>query len=321
MGQSPFLDQVRRAIRVRHYSIRTEKSYLHWIKRFVLFHDKRHPSTLGEAEVAQFLSFLANEGQMAAATQNLALNARVFLYKAVLERPLAEVAGVVRAKKPQRLPVVLNRSEVAALLKQLEGEYWLMASLMYGSGLRVMECIRLRIKDIEFSGRAIIVRDGKGDKDRVTMLPDPLTPHLMAQIEQARIMHQRDLELGFGAVYLPYALERKYPNASRETGWQYIFPARKRSVDPRSGLERRHHVHVDTVQKAIKQAVRQSGLEKPASCHSLRHSFATHLLENGYDIRTVQDLLGHKDVRTTQIYTHILNRGGNAVRSPLTDLF
>jgi integron integrase len=279
------------------------------------------PINLGEAEVAQFLSFLANEGEVAAATQNLALNALVFLYKVVLERPLAEIAGVVRVKKPQRLPVVLTRSEVAALLKQLEGEYWLMASLMYGSGLRVMECIRLRIKDIEFSGRAIIVRDGKGDKDRVTMLPDPLTPHLMAQIEQARIMHQRDLELGFGAVYLPYALERKYPNASKETGWQYIFPARKRSVDPRSGLERRHHVHVDTVQKAIKQAVRQSGLEKPANCHSLRHSFATHLLENGYDIRTVQDLLGHKDVRTTQIYTHILNRGGNAVRSPLTDLF
>src|SRR5438067_9798477 len=220
-------------------------------------------------------------------------------YKVVLERPLAEIAGVVRAKKPQRLPVVLNRSEVAALLKQLEGEYWLMASLMYGSGLRVMECIRLRIKDIEFSQRAIIVRDGKGDKDRVTMLPDPLTPHLTARIEQAQMIHQRDLEAGFGAVYLPHALERKYPNANKETGWQYVFPARKRSVDPRSGLERCHHVHVNAVQKAVKQVVRQSGIEKPASCHSLRHSFATHLLENGYDIRTVQDLLGHKDVRTT----------------------
>lgn len=286
-----------------------------------MFHKKQHPATLGEAEVAQFLSFLANEGQVASATQNLALNALVFLYKVVLERPLGEIAGIVRAKKPQRLPVVLTRSEVAALLKQLEGEYWLMASLMYGSGLRVMECVRLRIKDIEFSQRAIIVRDGKGDKDRVTMLPDPLIPPLQIQIEQVRMTHQRDLEAGFGAVYLPHALERKYPNAREETGWQYVFSARKRSVDPRSGVERRHHVHVDTVQKAVKQAVRQSGIEKPASCHSLRHSFATHLLENGYDIRTVQELLGHKDVRTTQIYTHILNRGGNAVRSPLTDLF
>jgi integron integrase len=210
---------------------------------------------------------------------------------------------VVRAKKPQRLPVVLNRSEVAALLKQLEGEYWLMASLMYGSGLRVMECIRLRIKDIEFSQRAIIIRDGKGDKDRVTMLPDPLTPHLTAQIEQARMMHQRDLEAGFGDVYLPHALERKYPNASKEIGWQHVLPARKRSVDPRSGSERRHHVHVNAVQKAVKQAVCQSGLEKSASCHSLRHSFATHLLENGYDIRTAQELLGHQDMRTTQIYS------------------
>jgi integron integrase len=321
MGQSPLLEQVRRAIRVRHYSLRTEDAYLQWIKRFILFHHKRHPQTLGEVEVAQFLSFLANEQQVAAATQNQALNALVFLYKVVLERPLGEIAGVVRAKKPQRLPVVLSRSEVAALLKQLEGEYWLMASLLYGSGLRVMECVRLRIKDVEFSKRAIIVRDGKGEKDRVTLLPDPLIPPLETQIEQVRLIHQRDLGLGFGAVYLPYALERKYPNASQETGWQYVFPAQKRSVDPRSGVERRHHVHVNAVQKAVKRAVRQSGIEKPASCHSLRHSFATHLLENGYDIRTVQELLGHKDVRTTQIYTHILNRGGNAVRSPLTDLF
>ena len=282
---------------------------------------KHYPAILGEVEVAQFLSFLANEGQVAAATQNQALNALVFLYKVVLERPLEEISGVIRAKKPQRLPVVLSRSEVTALLKQLEGEYWLMASLLYGSGLRVMECVRLRIKDVEFSQRVIIVRDGKGEKDRVTMLPDPLIPHLKTQIEQARMLHQRDLELGFGAVYLPYALEQKYPAAHKETGWQYVFPSRKRSSDPRSGIERRHHIHVNAVQKAVKQAVRQSSIEKPASCHSLRHSFATHLLENGYDIRTVQELLGHKDVRTTQIYTHILNRGGNAVRSPLIDLF
>ncbi|ADE14437.1 integron integrase [Nitrosococcus halophilus Nc 4] len=320
MAKSPFLEQVRQAIRVRHFSIRTEQAYVAWIKRFILFHQRRHPLEMGEREVSEFLTYLACQKHVAASTQNQALNALVFLYREVLERPLGDLANVVRAKKPQRLPVVLSREEVSRLLGELEGEQWLMASLLYGSGLRLMECMRLRVKDIDFERQAIGVREGKGRKDRVTLLPEPLIVPLKRHLATVKTWHERDLAQGFGAVYLPYALERKYPQANKEWGWQYVFPAPKRSVDPRTKLVRRHHYYEKTLQAAIRKAVRRARIEKPASCHTLRHSFATHLLESGYDIRTVQELLGHQDIRTTQIYTHVLKRGGNAVISPLAML-
>lgn len=317
MGKSGILQRLREAIRVRHYSIRTEEAYLHWVKRFILFHGKRHPSEMGGEEVSAFLSALAIRDNVSAATQNQALNALNFFYNDVIGREIGFLAGVVRAKWPQRLPVVLNRTEIASILRHLNGHYGLMANLMYGSGLRLLECLRLRVKDLEFCNHSIVVREGKGNKDRITILPHRLVPRLKSQLEMAKLVHLRDLGEGFGRVYLPDALERKYPNANREWGWQYVFPAGHRSRDPRSGVERRHHCHETTMQKAMKAAVRRAGIHKPASCHTLRHSFATHLLESGYDIRTVQELLGHKDVRTTQIYTHVLNRGGNAVVSPL----
>ena len=317
---SPFLEEVRNAIRLRHYSIRTEQAYVDWIRRFIFFHGKRHPREMAEVEVRSFLTHLAVERNVAASTQNQALNALVFLYKIVLGRPLGEISEVVRAKKPQRLPVVLTRDEVRQLLQHLDGNHWLAACLMYGSGLRLMECVRLRVKDLDFDHRAIFVRDGKGAKDRVVTLPDELIPVLRRHLEAVRNTHRKDLANGFGAVFLPHALERKYPRAPKEWSWQYVFPAMKRSMDPRSGMERRHHIDESSVQKAVKLAIRKSGIHKPASCHSLRHSFATHLLERGMDIRTVQEQLGHKDVRTTQIYTHVLNRGGNAVISPLNGL-
>lgn len=314
---SPFLERVRAAIRVRHYSIRTEESYLFWVRRFILFHGKRHPGELGAVEVGQFLTHLAVDRKVAASTQNQALNALVFLYKNVLERPLGEVADVVRARRPQRLPVVLSAREVKGLLRHLNGSYWLAACLMYGSGLRLMEAVRLRVKDLDFEHRALVVRDGKGQKDRVVTLADELIVPLQRHLEGVRMVHTKDLADGFGEVYLPYALERKYPHAARLWGWQYVFPAGKRSVDPRSGKERRHHIDESAVQKAVRAAVRKAGIERPAGCHTLRHSFATHLLERGMDIRTVQEQLGHKDVRTTQIYTHVIQRGGAAVLSPL----
>ena len=317
---SPFLDEVRNAIRLRHYSIRTEQAYVDWIRRFIFFHGKRHPREMAEVEVRSFLTHLAVARNVAASTQNQALNALVFLYKIVLGRPLGEISEVVRAKKPQRLPVVLTRDEVRQLLQHLDGNHWLAACLMYGSGLRLMECIRLRVKDLDFDHRAIFVRDGKGAKDRVVTLPDELIPVLRRHLEAVCNIHRKDLADGVGTVFLPHALERKYPHAPAEWGWQYVFPATKRSVDPRSGMERRHHIDESSVQKAVKLAIRKSRIHKPASCHSLRHSFATHLLERGMDIRTVQEQLGHKDVRTTQIYTHVLNRGGNAVISPLNGL-
>lgn len=317
MGPSPLLQSLRTAIRVRHYSVRTERSYVEWARRFILFHGKRHPRDMGAAEVGAFLSHLAIRGQVSASTQNQALNALVFLYKAVLGRELGRLEDVVRAKRPRRLPVVLSRSEVASVLQHLDGERWLIASLLYGCGLRLMECLRLRVKDVDFANNCVIVREGKGNKDRITILPQSLIPFLMRHLDNVRTLFERDLEAGFGAVYLPYALERKYPNAHREWAWQYVFPAKYRSIDPRTGVERRHHYYEKTFQKAMKQAVRKAGLFKTASSHTLRHSFATHLLESGYDIRTVQELLGHQDVRTTQIYTHVLNRGGNAVTSPL----
>ncbi len=314
---SPFLQKVQASIRVRHYSIRTEQCYVAWTKRFIRFHGLRHPNEMGAEEVGQFLTDLAVKQRVSASTQNQALNALVFLYKAVLGAPLGDIRGVVRAKRPQRLPVVLSREEIGLLLKNLEGVHWLVGCLLYGSGLRLMEAIRLRTKDLEFERRAIFVRDGKGKKDRVVTLSDELLVPLKQHLQRVTMIHEKDLNDGFGNVYLPHALERKYPNAPKEWAWQYVFPADKRSIDPRSGIMRRHHLGERSVQNAIKQALRKSGIQKPASCHTLRHSFATHLLERGMDIRTVQEQLGHKDVRTTQIYTHVLNRGGNAVVSPL----
>ena len=314
------LDQVREAIRLRHYSIRTEQSYTDWIKRYILFHHMQHPKDMGAAEVEQFLTHLAVVGKVAASTQNQALSALLFLYKAVLGVDLPWLDEVTRAKKPQRLPVVLTVEEVRRVLARMDGQHGLMADLLYGAGLRLLECVRLRVKDVDFGFRQITVRDGKGGKDRVTMLPQGVVEPLRAHLDKLKVLHDHDLEEGFGAVWLPDALERKYPNAAREWGWQYVFPAAQRSADPRSGKLMRHHVDEQSLQRAMKKAVRAAGLAKPASCHTLRHSFATHLLQSGYDIRTVQELLGHKDVSTTMIYTHVLNRGGKGVASPLDRL-
>jgi integron integrase len=311
------LDLVRNTIRLKHYSIRTERAYIDWIRRFILFHHKRHPASMGAPEISAFLSHLAVEGKVAASTQSQALSAIVFLYREVLKRDVGSLGEVARAKRPERLPVVFSRAEVRGVLAHLDGAHWLMASLLYGAGLRLMECIRLRVKDVDFAYRQILVRDGKGQKDRVTMLPQALVEPLKHQLEKAKVLHEQDLTEGFGQVYLPFALDRKYAQASREWGWQYVFPARRRSIDPRSGKERRHHIDEKALQEAVKKAVRAANILKPGSCHTFRHSFATHLLEAGYDIRTVQELLGHKDVRTTMIYTHVLNRGGKGARSPL----
>lgn len=311
------LDQVREKLRVRHYSIRTEQAYVDWIKRFVLFHRKRHPETMGNREVSEFISHLATDRNVAASTQNQALSALVFLYQQVLGRELGWLDDLERAKRPARLPVVLTQAEVRSVLAHLDGRHELMAKLLYGAGLRLMECVRLRVKDADFERGEILVRDGKGGKDRVTLLPQSATEPLKNHLEKVRAVHENDLAAGFGEVYLPFALERKYQNAAREWGWQYVFPASKRSVDPRSGKERRHHIDEKSLQRAVKSAVRVSRTTKPATCHTFRHSFATHLLESGYDIRTVQELLGHKDVTTTMIYTHVLNKGGKGVRSPL----
>ena len=310
------LDQVRATLRTMHYSIRTEDAYVLWIRKFILFHEKRHPIEMGEREVREFLTDLAVERQVAASTQNQALCALLFLYKIVLERPL-ERLDAVRAKQPERLPVVLTREEVGAVLEQLPETARLMASLMYGAGLRVLECVRLRVKDVDFGQGHLIVRDGKGQKDRVTLLPRMLRAPLGRQVESVRARHAADLAEGFGRVYLPFALARKYPNADRELAWQYLFPATRRGVDPRSGATHRHHLSESAVQKAMRGAVRRAGLGKPATCHSLRHSFATHLLEDGRDIRTIQELLGHADVSTTMIYTHVANQGYRGVRSPI----
>lgn len=315
--QPRLLDQVRERCRVKHYSLRTERAYAHWIRRFILFNDKRHPRDLGAPEVEKFLTHLATAENVAAATQNQALAAILFLYREVLTIELPWLENVTRAKKPPRLPVVLTRNEIKALLSRLDGINWLLAGLMYGSGLRLMEALRLRVKDVDLERREITVREGKGAKDRRTLLPDSLVDPLRRQIEKVAMIHAQDRENGLPPVQLPHALERKYPNAGRELAWQFLFPASQIATDPRSGIRRRHHMHESAIQRAIKRAVRSSGILKPASSHTLRHSFATHLLEDGYDIRTVQELLGHSDVRTTQIYTHVLNRGGLAVRSPL----
>jgi integron integrase len=311
------LDQVHAAIRARHFSWRTEKAYTGWIKRFIIFHGKRHPANLGEAEVTMFLSTLATRDRVSSSTQNQALSAIIFLYRVVLGKRLEWLDGVVRAKRTVRLPVVLTRDEVRAILGELRGTPWLMVSLMYGSGLRLLECARLRIKDVDFERHEITVRNGKGGKDRRTMLPVALKGALAAHVERVRRLHERDLRRRLGSVALPDGIERKYPRAAWEWGWQWVFPAARPYQDPRSGRFQRHHLHETVVQRAMKEAVRRTGIAKPASCHTLRHSFATHLLEAGYDIRTIQELLGHSDVSTTMIYTHVLNKGGQGVRSPL----
>jgi integron integrase len=311
------LDQVRARVRRLGLARRTEEAYVGWVRRFILANDKRHPADMGAAEIESFLTGLAVHGNVSASTQNQALSALLFLYKQVLGVELPWLDGISRARKPQRLPVVLTRAEVAALLGELAGTPWLMASLLYGSGLRLMECVRLRVKDVDFGQSELTVRQGKGGKDRRTMLPSTLIAPLQAQLDEARRIHQRDLDAGFGRVWLPDALARKYPRADAEWGWQYVFPASARSHDPRDGQERRHHLDESRLQRAVKQARLRAGLAKPATCHTLRHSFATHLLEDGYDLRTIQELLGHADVSTTQIYTHVLNRGGRGVVSPL----
>jgi integron integrase len=310
------LDHVRQAIRTRHYSYMTEKAYVGWIKRFIFFNNKRHPMEMGETEIAQFLSSLASDSHVSASTQNQALNAILFLYNQVLGKDIGYISGVVRAKRPARLPVVLSRQEVKLVLSFLSGTEWIMVTLLYGAGLRLMECMRLRVKDIDFSVNEITVRSGKGDKDRRTMLPALVKEPLQKHLQRVRRIYEEDLKSGFNGVSLPYALERKYPNAAKEWGWQWLFPASKLYVDRLSGARKKHHLHESVLQKAVKDAVRKAGLSKPAMCHSFRHSFATHLLEDGYDIRTVQELLGHKDVSTTMIYTHVLNRGGRGVNSP-----
>ncbi len=311
------LDQVRDRIRYKHYSLRTEHSYVQWVKRFVLFHGKRHPSTMGAREVEAFLAHLANDGNVSASTHQQALSALLFLYKEVLGVDLPWLENLSRPKKPKRLPVVLTVTEVRKMLAQLEGTHALMARLLYGSGMRLMECVRLRVKDVDFERGEILVREGKGGKDRVTMLPDTLAADLRAHLVRVRSLWEQDREAGRAGVFLPQALDKKYPNGGKTWPWFWVFPSKSLSVDPRTGIERRHHAHEQALQRAIKQAVVNGGITKPATTHSLRHSFATHLLQNGYDIRTVQELLGHSDVSTTMIYTHVLNKGGRGVVSPL----
>jgi len=311
------LDSVRAAIETRHYSRRTQETYVQWIKRFIIFSGKRHPRELGAPEVTAFLSHLAVAGQVAASTQNQALAALLFLYREVIDEPLPWLNDIVRAKRPVRKPSVLTADEAQRLLSQMRGPKLLMASLLYGAGLRLRECLGLRVKDVDFGYRQIFVRDGKGGKDRITVLPAPIVEPLQKHLIRVKALHERDLAQGYGDVELPDALMRKYPKAQYEWAWKFVFPSYKRSVDPRTGVIRRHHVYENFLIRGVKQAARDAGIAKHVSCHTLRHSFATHLLENGYDIRTVQELLGHKDVSTTMIYTHVLNKGGRSVKSPL----
>lgn len=309
------LDQIRQRIRTKHYSQSTEKAYVQWIKQFILFHNKRHPREMGEKEISEFLSYLAVQRRVASSTQNQALCAILFLYRQVLGREVGELA-IEWSKKPKNLPVVFTQAEVKVLLRQLSGVKWIMASLLYGAGLRLSECLRLRVKDIDFDYNQINVRNAKGNKDRVTMLPQILKQPLQEQLEKVKRLHDEDLRNGFGAVSLPFALARKYPNAGKALGWQYVFPSKQLSVDPRNGLKQRYHVLPCVLQKTVKTAMKAAGITKHAGCHTLRHSFATHLLQEGQDIRTVQELLGHNDLKTTMVYTHVLNKGGLGVTSP-----
>jgi integron integrase len=311
------LDQVRSSLRVKHYSLRTERSYLHWIKRFIHFHHLRHPQDMGANEVTDFLSHLAVEGKVAAATQNLALSALLFMYREVLGVDMPWMNNLVRAKRPARLPVVLTKREVKDVLDRLTGVYGILARLLYGTGMRLMEGMRLRVKDVDFERLEVLVRDGKGEKDRITMLPQSLVVPLQDHLRYRRALFDDDTKLGKASVWLPYALDKKYPHASTEWAWQYVFPATGYTKDPVSGIERRHHLDEKQLQRQMKRAVTAADIAKTATPHTLRHSFATHLLENGYDIRTIQELLGHKDVATTMIYTHVLNKGGRGVQSPL----
>ncbi len=315
--KSKLLELCRERCRVKHYSLRTEEAYLGWVRRFIFFHNKKHPAEMGGYEVESFLTHLAVKGHVSPSTQNQALSALLFLYREVLHLQLEWMENVVRAKQAIRLPVVLTVEQVNSVLARLDGREWLMASLLYGTGMRLMECVRLRVKDVSFEKNEIVVRDGKGGKDRRTMLPARLCDPMRTQLEKVRELHREDTDESWDGVYLPDALERKYPNANKLMTWQYVFPATRRARDPRDGKIRRHHIDEKVLQRAVSKAAQAAGIDKPVSCHTLRHCFATHLIEAGYDIRTVQELLGHKDVATTQIYTHVLNKGGRGVQSPL----
>ncbi|MBN2403458.1 MAG: integron integrase [Spirochaetes bacterium] len=314
------IERVRAAIRGKHYSIRTEKSYIEWIRRFIYFHNMHDPEKMAEKEINEFVTYLALKENVSASTQNQALCAVIFLYKQILKKEIGNLDGLIWSKKPKKIPIVLSREEIKRLLSELSGIHRIMANLLYGSGLRLLECLRLRVKDIDFDYNQIIVRDGKGQKDRVTALPETIISPIKDHLEKVKILHSKDIAAGLGKVHLPFALEKKYPNASREWAWQYVFPSSVLSVDPRSGITRRHHLDESVLQRAVKVAMQKAGISKQASCHTLRHSFATHLLEDGYDVRTVQELLGHENLNTTMIYTHVMKKGGLGIKSPADKL-